>query len=87
MENYYGGPKGLQGIQGNQGENGFNFQIKGIAQDNTCENMTNILAFIPSIDLPSFEENKWFVYYFNKLRISFGYSKDKILVIFSHVLS
>lgn len=78
MENYYGGPKGLQGIQGKQGEDGFNFLIKGIAQDNTCETIDDVLAFTPaSIDLPSFEENKWFVYYFNKLKISFGYSKDK----------
>lgn len=78
MENYYGGPKGLQGIQGEQGEQGFNFLIKGIIQDNTCGTIDDVLAFIPtSIDLPSFEENKWFVYYFNKLKISFGYSKDK----------
>lgn len=78
MENYYGGPKGLQGIQGEQGEDGFNFLIKGIAQDNTCETIDDVLAFTSaSIDLPSFEENKWFVYYFNKLKISFGYSKDK----------
>lgn len=78
MENYYGGPKGLQGIQGNQGTKGFDFQIKGIAQDNNCETIDAIFAFNPdSTNLPSFEENKWFVYYFNKLRISFGYSKDK----------
>lgn len=66
MENYYGGPKGLQGIQGEQGEDGFNFLIKGIAQDNTCGTIDDVLAFTPtSIDLSSFEENKWFVYYFS----------------------
>lgn len=78
MENYYGGPKGLQGIQGGQGKQGFNFLIKGIIQDNTCETIDDIFAFVPALtNLPSFEENKWFVYYFNKLKISFGYSKNK----------
>ena len=78
MENYYGGPKGLQGIQGGQGKQGFNFLIKGIIQDNTCETIDDVFAFVPALtNLPSFEENKWFVYYFNKLKISFGYSKDK----------
>lgn len=78
MENYYGGPKGLQGIQGEQGIKGFNFFIKGIIQENTYENINKVLDFKPnSADLPSFEENKWFIYYFPKVPTSFGYSQDK----------
>ena len=78
MENYYGGPKGLQGIQGEQGIKGFNFQIKGIIQENTCKNINDVLNFTPdsSINLPSYEKNQWLVYYFIELKISFGYSKD-----------
>ena len=78
MQNYYGGPKGLQGIQGEQGIKGFDFQIKGIIQENTCKNINDVLNFTPdsAINLPSYEKNQWLVYYFIGLKISFGYSKD-----------
>lgn len=78
MENYYGGPKGLQGIQGKQGEDGFNFAIHNIIENSDINNLNEVLSFVPQlISTASYEENNWTVYYFSKLGISYCYAKDK----------
>lgn len=78
MENYYGGPKGLQGIQGEQGEDGFNFAIHNIIENSDISNLDEVFSFVPQlISTASYEENNWTVYYFSKLGISYCYAKDK----------
>lgn len=78
MENYYGGPKGLQGIQGEQGDQGFNFEIHEIIENSDISNLDEVLSFVPQlISTASYEDNNWTVYYFSKLGISYCYAKDK----------
>lgn len=78
MENYYGGPKGLQGIQGGQGDQGFNFAIHDIIENSDISNLNEVLSFVPQlISTASYEDNNWTVYYFSKLGISYCYAKDK----------